>query len=149
MVRPTQLGRTLLVFLLALHPLAAAEAPDTRPLLYAYLHTQAKSAALQKALQDRLPGLSVTVFGRFRDFEEAMTARRPDAVIGLPVLLASRRVSVHLQGLRADREWEPYVLLATGAGADDPLGGKTIGVVDVLGRDGTQELVGKLVKADV
>jgi hypothetical protein len=124
----------------------AASAEDARPVVYAYLHTEAKSATLQKALQDKLPGLAVTVFGRFRDFEEAMTARRPDAVIGLQVLLGARNLPVLLQGHRGDKDWEPYVLLSTGAAVDASLSGKMIGVVDLLGRDGTQEFATKLLK---
>jgi hypothetical protein len=88
------------------------------------------------------------VFGRFRDFEEAMTARRPDGVVALQPLLSSLSVPVVLQGLRADHEWEPYVLLSTGAGVDGSLAGKVIGVVDLLGRNGTQEFVTRLLKTD-
>jgi hypothetical protein len=89
----------------------------------------------------------VTVFGRFRDFEEAMAARRPDAVVALQPLLTSLSVPVVLQGLRADHDWEPYVLLTNGS-VEGPLAGKVIGVVDLLGRSGTQEFVTKLLKTD-
>jgi hypothetical protein len=127
------------------YDLGPARAGDGKPSLYAYLHTDTKSASLEKSLQDKLPGLTVTVFGRFRDFEEAMSARRPDAVIALQPLLGSQNVPVVLQGIRADHDWEPYVLLTAGA-AEGPLSGKLIGVVDVLGRDGTQDFVTKLLK---
>jgi hypothetical protein len=122
-----------------------ALAADPRPNLYVYVHTDSKSATLEKALQDRMPSLTVTVFGRFRDFEEAMGTRRPDAVVALQPLLASQNVPVALQGLRGEHDWEPYVLLAPGA-VDGPLSGKVIGVVDLLGRDGTQEFVTRLLK---
>jgi hypothetical protein len=101
---------------------------------------------LEKALQDRLPSVGVTVFGRFRDFEEAMTSRRPDAVVAFGPLLATQNVPVALQGLRSDHDWEPYVLLSPGAALEGPLAGRTIGVVDLLGRDGTQEFVTKLLR---
>jgi hypothetical protein len=119
---------------------------DDRPSVYVYVHTDTKSAALEKGLQDKLPSLAVTVFGRFRDFEEAMAAHRPDAVVALAPLLASLNVPVVLQGLRGDHDWEPYVLLSTGTAGEGSLSGKSIGVVDLLGRNGTQEFVAKLLK---
>jgi hypothetical protein len=88
----------------------------------------------------------VTVFGRFRDFEEAMASRRPDGVVALQPLLASQNVPVALQGLRGDHEWEPYVLLSPGPALEGALDGKVIGVVDLLGRDGTQQFVTKLLR---
>jgi hypothetical protein len=125
---------------------AAASGAESRPSLYVYVHTDAKSATLEKALQDRMPSLTVTVFGRFRDFEEAMTSRRPDAVVALQALLASQNVPIALQGLRGEHDWEPYVLLSPGPSLEGPLNGKVIGVVDLLGRDGTQQFVTKLLK---
>src|SRR4051812_942017 len=133
----------LLVALLGSAPLAEG---DERPSVYVYVHTDTKSAALEKGLQDKLPSLAVTVFGRFRDFEEAMSARRPDAVVALQPLLSSLSVPVVLQGTRGEHEWEPYVLLTTGAAVDGSLAGKVIGVVDLLGRNGTQDFVTKLLK---
>ena len=123
-----------------------ASGADARPTLYVYVHTDSKSATLEKTLQDRMPSLTVTVFGRFRDFEEAMTTRRPDAVVALQALLASQNVPVALQGLRSEHDWEPYVLLSPGPAIEGSLSGKVIGVVDLLGRDGTQQFVTKLLK---
>ena len=46
--------------------------------------------------------------------------------------------------MRGGKEWEPYLLLMTAAaaaaaGTNKPsLAGKTVGIVDLLGRDGTQ-----------
>lgn len=143
----SSISRALFAALIVLALLAPpAGAADPRPSLYVYVHTDTKSATLEKALQDRLPGVGVTVFGRFRDFEEAMTSRRPDAVVAFGPLLASQNVPVALQGLRGEHDWEPYVLLSNGAALEGPLSGRTIGVVDLLGRDGTQEFVTKLLK---
>jgi hypothetical protein len=125
---------------------APARGADARPTLYVYVHTDTKSATLEKALQDRMPSLTVTVFGRFRDFEEAMTSRRPDAVVALQPLLASQNVPVALQGMRGEHDSEPYVLLSQGSVLEGSLSGKVIGVVDLLGRDGTQQFVTKLLK---
>jgi hypothetical protein len=125
---------------------AATAADEARPSVYAFLHTDTKSATLARSLKDKLPGLEVTVFGRYRDFEEAMSSHRPDAVLALQPLLGSQKVPVVLQGVRGDQDWEPYVLLATGPAVDGSLAGKLIGVVDVLGREGTQDFVTKLLK---
>jgi hypothetical protein len=119
---------------------------DGRPTLYVYVHTDAKSASLEKGLQDKLPALEVTVFGRFRDFEEAMGSRKPDGVVAIAPLVASLNVPVVLQGNRGDHDWEPYVLLSPGQPLEGSLSGKMIGVVDLLGRDGTQDFVTKLLK---
>src|ERR1051326_5758597 len=70
---------------------------ELRPSLYVYVHTDTKSAALEKMLQERMSSVTVTVFGRFRDFEEAMAARRPDAVVAFTPLLVSQNVSIAMQ----------------------------------------------------
>jgi hypothetical protein len=119
---------------------------DDRPRVYFLVHTDTKSAILEKALQDKLPKLSVIVFGRFRDFQDALAARRPDAIVALHPVLTSFKVPVVLQGLRADQDWEPYVVLSTHSETiDGPLEGKVIGVIDILGRNDTQAFVNKLV----
>jgi hypothetical protein len=139
-------ARALLGALVAMCVAAPASGAESRPTLYVYVHTDTKSATLEKSLQDRMPSLIVTVFGRFRDFEEAMTTRRPDAVVALQPLLASQNVPIALQGLRGEHDSEPYVLLSPGPSLEGPLSGKVIGVVDLLGRDGTQQFVTKLLK---
>jgi hypothetical protein len=126
--------------------LRAPSFAEGRPTLYVYVHTDAKSASLEKGLQDKLPSLEVTVFGRFRDFEEAMSSRKPDGVVAIAPLVASLAVPVVLQGTRGDHDWEPYVLLSPGQPLEGSLSGKMIGVVDLLGRDGTQDFVTKLLK---
>src|ERR687883_1123499 len=98
MIPGVRYARALLVGLLLLCSVSPSFA-DGKPSLYVYVHTDAKSASLEKGLQQKLPALEVTVFGRFRDFEEAMTARRPDAVVAFQPLLASLNVPPALIGL--------------------------------------------------
>src|SRR5690242_1533985 len=100
-------ARALFVGLLLSYAVAPARADDVKPALYVYVHTVAKSSVLEKGLQDKLPALSVTVFGRFRDFEEAMTSRKPDGVVASQPLLTSLSVPVALQGIRGNADWEP------------------------------------------
>ena len=123
---------------------AQAHAQAAPPSLFVYLHTEVKSSALEKALRQALPGLEVTVFGRFRDFEEAIANRKPDAVLALQPLLATLALPPVLQGMRGDRDWEPYVLISEESAAEGEPTNKVVGVVDLLGRTGTQQLVSKL-----
>lgn len=121
-----------------------AQAQPPRPSLYVYLHTEVKSSTLEKTLRQALPDLEVTVFGRFRDFEEAISRRKPDAVLALQPLLATLSLPPALQGLRGDRDWEPYVLISEENAAEGGPAARVVGVVDLLGRTGTQELVTRL-----
>jgi hypothetical protein len=125
--------------------LRSAEA-QPRPSLFVYLPTEAKSSLVESTLQERLPNLNVTVFGRFTDFEDAMNKRKPDAVLGLHPLLAILKTAVALQGLYENNERQPYVLLSASANVEGSLSGRTIGVVDLLGRAGTQDFVSRLLK---
>jgi len=120
---------------------------EGRPTLYVFLHTDVKSTVLEKALQGSLPDLSVTVFGRFRDFEQALSGRPPDAVLALQPLLEARKLSAALRGIGQGRDVEPYVLMSVGSPLAGSLAGRTIGVVDLLGRTDTQTFVLALLKA--
>jgi len=119
-------------------------ADDSRPTLFVFLQLDLKSNALEQALQKGLPGLAVTVFGRLRDFQDSIATKNPDAIIAIAPLLEQAQAKPALLGLRGGKEWEPYLLVMTGAaaGAAGPanpsLAGKTVGIVDLLGRDGTQ-----------
>jgi ABC-type amino acid transport substrate-binding protein len=120
-----------------------ARADDPRPSLFVFLQLDVKSNALEQALQKELPRLAVTVFGRLRDFQDSIASKNPDAIIAIAPLLEQARARPSLLGMRGGKEWEPYLLLMTAAaaaaGATKPsLAGKTVGIVDLLGRDGTQ-----------
>lgn len=121
-----------------------ALAETAAPVLYVYLHTELKFAELERILKGHLPGLRVTVFGRFRDFEEAMTARPPDAVLGLGALLGNLGIHPALQGTRAGQDWETFALLSVGDTFETTTAGRTVGVVDLFGREATQAFVGTL-----
>jgi len=121
-----------------------ARADDARPSLFVFLQGDVKSNALEQALQKELPGLAVTVFGRLRDFQDSIASKNPDAIIAIAPLLEQAQAKPSLVGMRGGKEWEPYLLLMTAAaaaaaGTNKPsLAGKTVGIVDLLGRDGTQ-----------
>jgi hypothetical protein len=140
-----RLAVALVVAMLASH--ATAATPQARPSLYVFLNTDVKSAVLEKALQARLPDLSVTVFGRFRDFEEALANKSPDAVLALQPLLAARKLDPVLRGVSNGRDVDNYVLVSGGAALEGSLANRTIGAVDFLGRKGTQEFVAALLQS--
>ena len=115
-----------------------------RPSLFVFLQLEVKSSALELALQKQLPELAVTVYGRFRDFQDDAATKKPDAILVTSSLLALERSKPTLQGVRGGKDWEPYLLVTTASNARAALTGKTIGVVDLLGHDGTQTFATKL-----
>jgi hypothetical protein len=138
----------LVVAMIAVEVTAARA--QVRPAVYVFLNSDVKAAVIEKALQSKLPALAVTVFGRFRDFEEALTTRSPDAVLAVQPLLAARSLDPVLRGVSNGRDVDPVVLVSVGAPLEGSLANRTIGVVDFLGRKATQEFVASLLQtADV
>jgi len=115
-----------------------------KPVLHVFLPLDAKSSVVEKTLQGKLSGLGITVFSRFRDFNEA---GRPDAMLSIPPVLESRGAKLALQGMRGGKATEPYVLASVGQPLSGSLSGKTIGAVDLLNRDGTTRFITGLLKA--
>jgi hypothetical protein len=143
-----RLGLVLFVVLVwsALFGSGGAAWGGDRPTLYVFLQTDAKATVFEKTLQQKLPGLSVTVFGRFRDFEEALSSRRPDAVLVLHPLLAAKGLAVTLRGVHRGEDSERYVLVSAGTPLTGSLSNRLIGAVDMLGRKDTHGLVAQLLK---
>jgi hypothetical protein len=137
-------GLALVLASLSLGVPVRALADTPRPTLFVFLQLDVKSSALEQALQKELPGLAITVFGRLRDFQDSVATRNPDAIVAIAPLLEQAQAKPALVGTRGGKEWEPYLLVMTGAvaaaaGSTTPsLSGKTVGIVDLLGRDGTQ-----------
>jgi len=121
---------------------AWAEARKT--VLHVFLQLDVKASVLERTLQERLPELAITVFGRYQDFETSLGDVHPDAVLCIAPVLEYNRQGVSLQGSRAGKIVEPYVLVSSGTPLDGSLDGKTIGVVDLMGREGTQAFLGRL-----
>jgi hypothetical protein len=142
------LGVALLSGLLpSLQVIRRAHAEAAKPQLHVFLPLDAKSSAVEKVLRERLPELNVTVFGRFRDFEDALSSRNADVLLTIPPILEQYGKKVTLEGRRGGKSTEPYVLASIAQPLSGSLAGKTIGVVDLLGRDGTQKFVTGLLKA--
>lgn len=144
LVRFTGLAAPFAVLLSLSSPGVSAQ--GGRPVVHVFLQLDAKSSVVEKSLQARLPGLAVTVFGRFRDFDDAGNAARPDAILSIGPVLEARGAKPALQGLRGDKATEPYLLASVGQPLSGSLTGKTVGVVDLLSREGTQSFITGLLK---
>jgi hypothetical protein len=122
-------------------------AQGNKPVVHVFLQLDAKSSVIEKTLQQHLPELGIVVFGRFRDFEEGLNNGHPDAILSIAPVLEERGKSASLQGRRGGKSAEPYLLASVNQPLEGSLAGKTIGVVDLLGRDGTQTFLNGLLKA--
>jgi len=136
------------VFLLGLLGLTAAlSAPlgaSGMPRLYVFATADMRAQAFEKQLETQLPGVDVTVFSRIHEFETAL-ADRPDAAIAQRPVLEALGLRPELQGHAGDRATERYVLMsANTAVAPTELAGKTLGVVDILGRKRMEGFVSRV-----
>ena len=61
-------------------------------------------------------------------------------------MLANQHIAVGIEGMRNNRNSEPYVVLSTDDKPIDQLSGAVVGVVDMLGRDEMQKLVEKTLR---
>jgi hypothetical protein len=139
--------RGMLCLFAALYASPVAPAQSNKPELHVFLQLDAKSGALEKILQQQLPTLGVTVFSRYRDLEDAGVALKPDALVAISPVLQQHGQKPTLQGTRAGKDIEPYLLVSVENVLEGgALSGKTIGAVDVMGRDGTQVFVAALLK---
>lgn len=111
--------------------------------LLVYLHVAVKQRAFQSLLGAGLPGVTTTAVGRVADFERALQDA-PDAVLTLPVVLAAQGLTPTLRGLAHGSPEERYALVGTGG---TPEAGRvaSVGALDLLGRDGTNRFVKRLV----
>ena len=125
---------------------AAAPAGGGHPTVYVLLQIDAKLGDVEKMLSDHLPGLTVKMFATYRDFDSASATGNPDAVLVIPPVLDARGKKASLQGTREGKDTEPYVLVSIDKPLEGPLAGKTIGMVDLLGRDGSQAFVAQVTK---
>lgn len=123
-----------------------ARAENAKPVVQVFLQLDAKSNVIEKTLREQLPELDVTVFGRLRDFDERLASGHPDALLSIGPVLQQHGAPPNLQGYRGGKSVESYVLASVNQALEGTLEGKTIGVVELLGRDGTQSFVNRLLK---
>lgn len=115
----------------------------TQPMLLVFLHVALKQRAFQSELQNALPGVLVSAVGRVADFDRGLKDGQ-DAVLTLPVVLAAHGLEPKMQGLRNGSADERYVLAGVDA-APDPSKVASVGVLDLLGREGMNAFVQDLV----
>ena len=103
--------------------------------IYVFFPSMAKPNVVQAALQAKLSGHEVTVFGRLADFT-TMVGQNPPDVILAPKALADQfsAYKVFLKGARSGAAAEPAVLISTKPVALDALATTNLGVVGVLDR---------------
>lgn len=117
-------------------PLGASDArPDGGATLYVYLPLDVSPRVLEKGLSAGLPGVSITVFGRYKDFKNAAERDHPDAVMSLRPVLETRNLTPALQASFGGKYSEKYITMAVGV--ITTLEGKSIGAVDLMGRKDT------------
>jgi hypothetical protein len=107
--------------------------------LLVFLHVPLKQRAFEGQLQAALPSLEVKAVGRLADFERAL-ADGTDAVLSLPPLLASRGLTLKLQGQRSGSSEERYALVGSVL-VPDPTRVSAVGALDLFGRDATNNFV--------
>jgi hypothetical protein len=110
--------------------------------LLVYLHLVMKQRALQSTLQRALGGVDVTAVGRIADFDRALASGQ-DAVLALPLVLGARGLVPKLQVHRKGQSEETYVLGAVDRQVQ-PGSVASVGVLDLLGRSGTNDFVFQL-----
>lgn len=131
-----------LILLMGFHEHALAVA---KPRLFVFVSTPLKPVALQRTMQEQLPRAEITVYGRFRDFRDAVAHEAPDAVIAQRLVLEALGVQPQVQGVAKGQSDESYAILAIDkALSPADLVGKTVGTVDLLGRRKTRGFVGSL-----
>lgn len=114
--------------------------------LFVFFPTTVRPHVLQKGISESDPGLDVTAFGRFADFEDGVKAKPPDAILSLPEVIGNLEgYKVAVAGKRKGESREPLFLMSVEKAFDPAhIAGKTIGIVDFLGRKGMQKFVAGL-----
>jgi len=136
--------RILLAMLVVFGVLSAPLGAAVTPRLYVFATADMRAQAFEKHLEAQLPGVDVTVFSRIHEFESAL-ADRPEAALAQRPVLEALGLRPELQGLSGDRATERYVLMAANTPVSaGELQGKTLGVVDVLGRKRMDGFVGAM-----
>jgi hypothetical protein len=113
--------------------------------LLVFLHVALKQRAFESDLKTALPNLDVKAVGRIADFDRALDEGQ-DAVLSSPLLLASHRLTIELQGFHGGSSEERYALVGAGA-APAPERVAAIGALDLLGREATTAFVHGLLGA--
>jgi hypothetical protein len=149
---PSTFGRRSLLAGLAIVSTAAAfgvighaALADRGRRVFAFVPALVSARVIADVLNQGLPGMTVTVFGRFGDFAAAVSSQRPESVLCPFDTLEELGLRPALRGELSGSAREPYVVLTKEAeGGVAELAKKTIGAVDIVGRAALPGLVQKL-----
>ncbi|WP_437969261.1 hypothetical protein WMF04_08170 [Sorangium sp. So ce260] len=137
------LAATLLlgICLLLLSPPTTAGPATT---LYVYAVTPLRARALEQKIEESMPGVDVTVFGKLSDFKMALETSPPSAALSPRPVLASLNRHPDLQGLKAGSDAEQYLLVSTKSLTRDMLSSLRYGMVDLVERKALPNFVAGL-----
>ena len=125
--------------------LRARESAGTdRRVVFAFVPALMRARALESILEQCIPGASVTVFGRYADFDAAMTQAAPDAAIGPGDTLRSAGLRPVLTGMSGGSTYETLLVLSKRKLSRNDFAGCRFGAVDIVGRTRLPKLVGEL-----
>lgn len=119
--------------------------------LFVFVPTDVRAKVMQQDISVICPNVTVTVFGRGKDFRKQIKKTPPDAILSLlPVIKRTSLFDTVMRGVQKGVTEEEYVLVSV----DEPMEAakiinKKIGVVDLLGRKPMGEFVSQLFKADI
>lgn len=112
------------------------------PKLSVFVPTGMATLALQRLLIESLPAVDVVVLGRYRDLENGM-AEKPDAILALQPTLRAMALQPIVIGTKKGSPTESFVLLSVSKAVDSSTV-KSVGAVDILGRQGMRDFVATL-----
>ncbi|WP_437757665.1 hypothetical protein [Sorangium sp. So ce1389] len=112
--------------------------------LYVYAVTPLRARALEQKIEESMPGVDVTVFGKLSDFKTALEASPPNAALSPTPVLASLNRAPDLQGVRAGSDVEQYLLVSTRSLTKDMLSSLRYGMVDLVERRALPKFVAGL-----
>ena len=105
--------------------------------LYVFLQTSITTKALQKLLSTSLDGVEIKAFGRERDFKRNVKAGGWNAIMARTPVLEALRLKPQLRATKNHQVEEPLFILGASRLPRKKLSEVTLGVLDLLGRQGT------------
>ena len=108
------------------------------------------STKLETIIQNKCPEIDVKVFKKIRNFNRQVKNNKPDAIINLNQYSQIKGYEHFLQGFRNNRDNESYVLITKDETINTKnLNGKTIGVVDFIGKQSLSTTISEILKSDI
>jgi hypothetical protein len=109
--------------------------------VYVFVTASVRPHVLQRMLEDEMPNVAVSVFGRVGDFTNALAEAPPDAALAIAPVLIALGYQPALQGTWSGSSVEQYLVLSEAELRPENLNDLTLGCVDVVGRKKLPEFV--------